>query len=153
MRAPSVSRNAHAFCRERSSCVTDIFPRCFSERYSTSAGVKYGWWYLEDECGVGDCPREWFIFKRDLGDSRNDFVTSRVTPVRPATKCSQNNPEYIQHHTEDLKKISCATQLFNLSTIQWPVPVPLYVISLNERLILYPRDGWMDLNVKCDRGY
>lgn len=53
---PITSKNEHALCRVFSSCVTESFPRCFSERNSTSAGVKYGWWYREVDvaCEEGD---------------------------------------------------------------------------------------------------
>lgn len=52
--APTASMNPHACCVAFASCVTESLPRCFSDRYSTSAGVKYGWWYFEDDAGIWD---------------------------------------------------------------------------------------------------
>ena len=41
-RVPMASKNPQACCRSLSSWTLATFPRCFSERKSTSAGVKYG---------------------------------------------------------------------------------------------------------------
>lgn len=47
-RVPMASKKPQACCRSLSSWTLATFPRCFSERNSTSAGVKYGWWKMED---------------------------------------------------------------------------------------------------------
>lgn len=59
IRAPIASRKPHAVCRVFSSCVAEYLPLCLSERCSTSAGVKYGWWCLEDDAGSweGGCAK------------------------------------------------------------------------------------------------
>jgi len=41
-RVAMASKNPQACCRSLSSWTLATFPRCFSERKSTSAGVKYG---------------------------------------------------------------------------------------------------------------
>jgi hypothetical protein len=84
IRRPMASRKPQAFCLTLSSWLMDIFPLCFSDRYSTSAGVKYGWWNLDEEAGCwpGDEAAVFVVAMRERVNKACICIPHSMTSVK-----------------------------------------------------------------------